>query len=287
MIELITGMLGDSEERRFSWEEVFKKMDEMELPIAENHVQNADLAPSAPSMIFKKEGQEEYLGSIKDVVGDKCKSDDPDKMLDIRMQITNQINKKCIKEILSNSEFFGENNENKLLNCLYIIFEAEMSEDLEFYKNSQSSFKKSEEIIKQLKLNIQNIKKYRENLKQKFKEEIKSKRTKTAEDRAFEILLFSGCEYDIQLVRDWFREIIINIIKRKSIMDTLKNESMKYKDLFLIFYCIMVIESHSIFKRPWNLNDEFHDPYFYRDRSNDLSRKQLNQKVLNWVSSLV
>lgn len=285
--ELIAGMLGHCEEKRFSWEEVFKKMEEIEPPIAVNQVQNAELAPSAPSMIFKKEGKEDYLSSIKDLVGDKIKCNDPNKLLDVRMQITNLINQKCIKEILNNKDFFGQDNENKLLNCLYIILEAELNEDLEFYKKSQASFTNSQEKITQLKRNIQKIQEYREDLMQKFKQDIKAKKTKTSEDRAFEILLFSNYEYDIQLVRDWFREIIVNILKSKSVMENLSNESMKLKDLFLIFFSIMVIESKSIFKRPSSLNDEYHDPYHYREASNDLSRKELNQKVFNWVSSLV
>ena len=162
-----------------------------------------------------------------------------------------------------------------------------MKEDLEFFKNSHEKFNRSEEKINLLKNNIKNITKYKENLKEKFLAEIKAKKTKSSEDRAFEILLTSTVDVDVQLVRDWFREIIINLLKSKNIMEKLNNGSMKYKDLFLIFLTIMNIESHSIFKRPSTLNDEFHDPYFYREASNDISRRDLNQKVLNWVSSLI
>lgn len=287
VIELLSGMLGESEEKRLSWEQVFKQFDAVDLLDGGNQVQNAELVPEVPSKTYKKEGKTDYISSVKELLGEKITSNSADKTLEARLQMTNLIIQRPIRDILNNKDFFGEINENKLLTCLYIILAAELEQDMEFFRKFQKCFTNPEEKKSQITSSLNNAKKYGEDLKAKLLAQIKQTRFKTSENRAFELLLSGSNEVDVSQLRDWFREIIINILKKMNLPEKLEKESLKFNELLLLFNVIMFIESPFLFCKPQTLTEAFIDPNFYHDESNDQTKSQLYTRISNWFSNLL
>ena len=132
-------MLGKNDDSRISWEEVFSKMhifsDEPSKK-EEKILKELDIKEySQKSIKYSEELSKNILSSFDDLtkISSVITSKDEFELIEKRLQIT-RFYQKCLKEILSNGEFLGEEYNSKITCLLVMLTETETKKDYEFAK---------------------------------------------------------------------------------------------------------------------------------------------------------